>query len=180
MDYNVETIFSFENSKGTNVIGRMTVPFVNGVAYKPGNITILSGTLDVEYRALEGASSKSIREKKSDIIEKYCIEKGMKAFIDKPFFINGGKSTGIVALIGILNGYNSNNKGKIYFVNNSLKNMKLGMLFQNLGSTKIKPSDFINLDEAIDKYDLYFRQLKANYFRNKKTSSTDEIRSKND
>ena len=179
MDFNVETLFSFENTKGTNIVGRMSIPFIDGVAHKPNNIAILSGTLDTAFRMNDGEGSKSTRDAKEKIIADYCEERGMKAFVGKPFFINEGKSIGIVSLMSVLNGYHANRSGKLFLINNRLSKLKMGMLFQNLKSNKIVPSNYINLDGAIEEYEQYFKELEANYYRNKKTSSTDEIRSKN-
>lgn len=140
---NVVADFEFKNMHGTLIEGRMFFPEQNGTLYKPNKIIIDAGKFDLNYRKNSGAKSTSLREIKNEIIRINCVEKAgsITAEILKSFVLLN-EPCGLVKLMSILNGYNSNMNGNLYIKNTVVsRRYKAAKLLKNL-----KALNFENLD----------------------------------
>lgn len=175
--YRVLVNIVIKNKKGLYLEGQMLLPFKDGLFYKPNNLLITNGFIDIEHIYNKGEVSIGKRSIKDEIIQKYCsIAKGsMLAEVKTPFYIRDGKTIGIVVALSELAGYNVNNNFDIRAKEEVFENKKLGKLFQNLRETKDACKLPIRSIEQVDKECLdEIKLLLSLYERNIKSASDKE------
>ena len=172
---NIKVDFEFKN-KGTNVFGVMLVPFDGKSFYRPHSILITGGIIDFSHRANSGVKAASKREYKEWIISKYCVESNAEARIERPFYYNGGKTSGLVTFMSKIQGANANRENLLFFRNKGYEHYKIAKLLQNLEKYKsniCKTWEIVEINEIKSDVKEALQIISNKYYENIESATID-------
>lgn len=171
--YNICIFFELRSQNKLKIRGTMLVPYDGSSFFRPHSIQVFEGVIDTNHRINSGKNGDSKRKFKDEIIKKYCKENNVDAIIQRPFYYNGGKESGLVTFISNMLGMNSNKNNSLVLLNPGYPQYKLAKLFQNLLKCNdgVKEWEVIDMEDMTEEMNNSMQELINNYDNNLKTAT---------